>query len=93
MNEKNLARVTVVLSRRTAEQLRYLSRRMGVSASALVRESISEPIDQLASCMADVPTAPTAADAEAFGQRMLQFVDAEVADLRAEVNKGAHREE
>lgn len=92
MNEENLARVTVVLSRRTADQLRSLSRRLGVSASSLVREVITEPIEMVAASLGEVPEKPTAEDAQRFGQQMLEFVDAHVEEMRAEVNKGVRRE-
>lgn len=93
MNEKNLARVTVVLSRRTADQLRSLSHRFGVSASALVREAITEPVEIMAAALSDVSDRPTKEDAERFGQQMLEFADVQLEEMRVEVGKGVQRRE
>ena len=62
MNTANLARTTFVLDRATADQLGYLSRRMGVSRSALVREVLAEPIATMAKLVEAVPDQPTPDD-------------------------------
>lgn len=62
MNAEALARSTFVLNRSTAEQLSYISRRMGVSRSALVREVLTAPVEQLASMVRQVPDNPTPQD-------------------------------
>lgn len=73
MNTANLARTTFVLDRATAEQLAYLSRRMGVSRSALVREVLAEPVATMAKLVESVPDQPTDAD---IRQLALQGLDA-----------------
>lgn len=62
MNAETLARTTFVLEKRTAEQLAYLSHRMGVSRSSLVREVLTRPVEQMAAMMGKVPDNPTPAD-------------------------------
>ena len=62
MNTETLARVTFVLDKHTAEDLAYLSHRMGQSRSALVREVLAAPVAGMAEMLRSVPDNPTPAD-------------------------------
>lgn len=62
MNSETLARVTFVLDRHTAEDLAYLSQRLGQSRSALVREVLTAPVAGMAEMLRAVPDNPTPAD-------------------------------
>lgn len=62
MNSAKLARATFVINRDTSEQLGYLSSRMGVSRSELVREMLAEPVDRMAGLLGSLPEQPTEAD-------------------------------
>lgn len=76
MNTANLARTTFVLDRATADQLGFLSRRMGVSRSALVREVLAEPIATLAKLVESVPEHPTPGDIRQLALAGLDAVNA-----------------
>lgn len=65
MNSEKLARATFVLDRATFEQLDYISRRMNVSRSELVRDTLAEPIALMAKWVQSVPDEPTPADVDA----------------------------
>jgi predicted DNA-binding protein len=76
MNTSKLARTSFVLDRETHDQLQYLSRRMGVSRSELVRDVLAEPISLMAKWMLSVPDDPTGNDAERVeGQMQLDMVE------------------
>lgn len=62
MNSETLARATFVLDRKTAEQLAFISGRLGVSRSELVRSVLAEPVQQMAGLMGRVPENPSQAD-------------------------------
>ncbi len=62
MNNETLARATFVLDRRTAEQLAYISGRLGLSRSQLVRSVLADPVETMAAMMGRVPENPTEAD-------------------------------
>lgn len=55
MNTDKLARTTFVLLRETSEELDYVSRRMGVSRSVLVRDVLREPVSLMAGWLRRVP--------------------------------------
>lgn len=87
MNTDQLARTTFVLDRCTSEQLAYISRRMGVSRSSLVRGVLAEPVAHLAAIVAKVPDNPTEAD---LRQLALDGLDL-VGDLAARSLVDLHR--
>jgi hypothetical protein len=62
MNNETLARATFVLDRRTAEQLAYISGRLGVSRSELVRSVLAEPVETMAGMIGRVPENPSESD-------------------------------
>lgn len=64
MNTEKLARATFVLERETAEELRYVADRMGVSRSALAREVLTEPVAMMARWMRSVPRDASPEDLE-----------------------------
>ncbi len=66
MNTDMLARATFVLDRTTSERLGYISKRMGVSRSSLVREVLEEPIALMAKWVESVPDEPSQDQAEAL---------------------------
>lgn len=70
MNTDQLKRASFVLDRVTAERLDYISRRMGVSRSALVRDVLAEPVALMAGWVEGLPEEPTASDAQKFVGRM-----------------------
>ena len=55
MNTDKLARTTFVLDRETHDQLSYVARRMGVSRSALIRDTIAEPVAMMHRWVSSVP--------------------------------------
>jgi acyl-CoA thioesterase len=63
MNTSKLARATFVIDRDTHDQLKMISRRMGVSRSEFVRDVLAEPVAMMAGWMEAVPDQPTEADA------------------------------
>lgn len=70
MNTDNLARSTFVLDRSTADQLAFISRRMGVSRSALVRDVLAEPVALMATWVRSLPDDPQPSDAARLEERM-----------------------
>lgn len=64
MNTETLARATFVLDKSTAEDLSYLSARMGQSRSELVREVLGPAVSEMAALMRAIPENPTPADLE-----------------------------
>lgn len=66
MNTETLARATFVLNKSAAEDLTYLSTRMGQSRSALVREILEPSVADLAALVRRIPDSPGPADAEQF---------------------------
>lgn len=55
MNTDLLARATFVLDRETAQQLGYVSRRLGQSRSDLVRGVLREPVAMMAAWLSRIP--------------------------------------
>ena len=55
MNTETLARATFVLDKSTAQDLFYLSSRMGQSRSELVRELLRPAVSELAALMRAIP--------------------------------------
>ena len=87
MNTETLARVTFVLDRHTAEDLAYLSARMGQSRSALVREVLAAPISGMAEILRQVPNNPSPADVRQLALHGLEMIEdlagPELATLKA----------
>lgn len=75
MNSETLARVTFVLDKHTAEDLAYLSRRMGQSRSALVREVLAAPVSGMAEMLRSVPDNPSPADVRQLALTGLELVE------------------
>lgn len=75
MNENLLARATFVLDRHTFEQLGFLSSRMGVSRSELVRQVLAEPVAHMAGLLARVPANPTPDQLKLLAREGLALVD------------------
>lgn len=88
MNTNKLARTTFVVERVTHDQLEYISRRMKVSRSALVRDVLTEPVALMAKWMESVPDEPTESDADrlscAIQLDLVEFVERKSAELRRE---------
>ncbi len=70
MNREKLARTTFVLFRETHEQLGYVSRRMGVSRSELVRDVLADPVAMMAKWCESLPEHPTPEECLASGQQL-----------------------
>lgn len=75
MNSETLARVTFVLDRHTAQDLAYLSSRMGQSRSALVREVLAAPVSSMAEMLRQVPPNPTPADVRQLALNGLEMAE------------------
>lgn len=86
MNKQKLARTTFVLDRVTHDELDYISQRMKVSRSELVRDCLAEPVALMAKWVRSVPDVPTAAEADAIGEvvqlDMVEFINRKAAELR-----------
>jgi hypothetical protein len=86
MNTSKLARTSFVLDRETHDQLRYLSSRMGVSRSELVRDVLAEPIALMAKWMLSVPDDPTSFDVARVGDEiqldMVDFIEGKADEAR-----------
>ncbi len=86
MNTSKLARTSFVLDRETHDQLQYLSFRMGVSRSELVRDVIAEPIALMAKWMLSVPDDPSSVDVARVGDEMqldmVDFIEGKAAEAR-----------
>lgn len=86
MNTSKLARTSFVLDRETHDQLQYLSSRMGVSRSELVRDVLAEPISLMAKWMQSVPDDATPADAVRVGEEiqldMVDFIERKAEEVR-----------
>ena len=70
MNTAKLARATFVLDRETRDELAFISDRLGVSQSELVRDVLAEPVAMMAKWVRSVPDKPTEADATRVGETM-----------------------
>jgi len=85
MNTAQLARTTFVLDRATHDQLAYISRRMKVSRSELVRDVLAEPIALMAKWVQSVPDDLSPADAQRLGESvqldMVEFIERKAAEL------------
>ncbi len=57
-----------MLDRVTHDQLNYISGRMGVSRSELVRDVLAEPVALMAKWVQSVPDQPTVEDADRIGE-------------------------
>lgn len=55
MNTSKFARVTLVLERGTADDLDYLSDRLGFSRSELAREALTVPLRVMRQALGEVP--------------------------------------
>ena len=86
MNADKFSRVTLVLDRRTDEQLHYLSRRTGGSRSEIVRNLLADPVDDLCKLMAMVPSDPKDVDL-----RQLAFAGLELATSLSEAHATTSR--
>ena len=81
MNTDKLARTTFVLLKETSEQLDFISRRMGVSRSVLVRDVLQEPVALMAGWVQRIPedrpvTAAEASELQGVLQRdLVEFID------------------
>ena len=86
MNTDQLARATFVLDRATFEQLGFISRRMKVSRSELVRDVLAEPVALMAKWVQSVPEHPTDDDKDRIGETvqldMVEFIERKVAELQ-----------
>jgi hypothetical protein len=83
MNTAKLARTTFVLDRETHDQLAYISRRMGVSRSELVRDVLAEPVALMAKWALSLPDKPTPEDAARVGE-VMQLDIVELIERKAE---------
>lgn len=94
MNSETLARATFVLDRKTAEQLAYLSDRLGVSRSELVRSVLAEPVDQMVGLMGRVPENPSESDLRQLALEGLEAferaIDPELTMLRRVAGVGSN---
>lgn len=90
MNTDLLSRHTFVLDRSVGDDLVYLSARMGVSRSALVRELLTPALSDLARLLRSLPDSPSPADVEHFRKDGLTLMaDAYMAGL-AELGSVRH---
>lgn len=91
MNTDKLVRTTFVLDRETSSRLDYIARRMGVSRSTLVRDTLAEPIALMERWMRSVPEdKPITADtAEQLGETMQQDLVAFIERKSAELGHAA----
>lgn len=62
----NLRRMTFVLTRESAEAIRYISERTGASQSEFVREILGGPVVQIADLLRGVPDVPDPAQRDLF---------------------------
>lgn len=85
MNTSKLARTTFVLDRETADQLGYVAKRMGVSRSSLVRETLAEPVALMAHWVRSVPDEVTPEDLARLGEMMESeigsFIDRKTSEM------------
>lgn len=77
MNTETLARATFVLDKSTAQDLAYVSSRMGQSRSELVREILGPPVHDLAAILRSVPDNPTPEQVELFRSQALALVESQ----------------
>jgi hypothetical protein len=86
MNTEKLVRTTFVLDRSTHEDLDFLSRRMAVSRSTIVRDLLGPSVANVVQLVRSVPDRPTEADLNQLvldGLDIVQGVALDaVADLR-----------
>lgn len=87
MNSQNLARATFVLSRTAYEDLAYLSRRMGASRSALVREVLEGPVGEMATLLRSVPDVPNEEQLDLFRAEARKLVAGYVASVDEEMGE------
>lgn len=87
MNTQNLARATFVLSRTAFDDLAYLSRRMGASRSAVVREVLEGPVSEMASLLRGVPDTPNEDQLDLFRAEARKLIAGYVASVDEEMGK------
>lgn len=68
-------RTTLSLPPDLARNLAALSKRMGISQSAIVVELLQEPLAQVAAIMDDLPPAPSPADVKRARGRSLALIE------------------
>jgi len=90
MNENLWSRATFVLEPKTVEQLAYLSDRMGVSRSELVRQVLTEPVAQMAELFGRIPANPTEHDLRQLAIDGLEVVDEFIARESAPLRRIAN---
>lgn len=88
MNTQELARATFVLSKKVNSDLAYLSRRMGRSRSALVREVLEPGITEMAALLRSVPDQPTSDQVDMFADSAVAAVEEIAFQLRRELRRG-----
>lgn len=93
MNAETLARATFVLHRETAQDLAYLSERLGVSRSELVREFLSEPIAKMTALVRAVPLEPSPADLRQLALSGLDLIDDLAGGTLAQLRELAARDD
>lgn len=93
MNAETLARATFVLHRETAQDLAYLSERLGVSRSELVREFLSEPIAKMTALVRAVPSDPDPADLRQLAIAGLDMIDELAGGSLAQLREVAGRDD
>jgi hypothetical protein len=86
MNTSQLARATFVLDRSTFEQLGFISSRLNVSRSELVRDVLAEPVALMAKWVLSVPDDPTDDDKARIGEAvqldMVEFIERKASELK-----------
>lgn len=85
---KNLARVTVVLTRPQADALKYVSERTGATQSAIVRDVFGESVVELAKAIRGVPENATADDRQAYLFDLADVLETTAKDTVVELRRG-----
>lgn len=93
MNEESLARATFVLHRETAEDLAYMSERMGVSRSELVRELLTESVAKMADILRGVPADPKESDLRQLALDGLDMIENLAGGALADLREIARRDD
>lgn len=86
MNE-SIARVSLVLTARQAEALRYVAMRTGATQSAIARDVFGEPVLQLAAALRSVPMDAGALERAAFMAAIANDVETTAAEVVAELRR------
>lgn len=85
---KNLARVTVVLTRPQADALRYVSERTGATQSAIVRDVFGDSVVELARAIRGVPDNASADDRQAYLFDLADVLETAANDVVVSLRKG-----